>query len=776
MERFAADMVSNLYGNPHSGSASSQLSTKRIEDIRLRILQFFNADPEDFDIVFVANATAGVKLVMDAFRACEGGFIYGYHNFSHTSLVGVRENAKLSQCLGGEDVESWLTSSRPLVDGSDGNTIGLFSFPAQSNMDGRRLPLSWSGRVRQLMISGQQRVYTLLDAAALVSTSRLDLSDVDNSPDFTVVSFNKIFGFPNLGALIVRKESGKILQSRKYFGGGTVEMVVCMKEQWHAPKEQTLHEALEDGTLPIHSIVALDTAMKIHTELYESIEKVSQHTMFLARRLDEGLRSLRHANDENVCEMYTEQTAFSRSANNQGPTIAFNLKNSHGAWISNTEVEKLAAVRNIHIRTGGLCNPGGIASALNLAPWEMRKNFSAGFRCGNDNDIMASGKPTGVIRASLGAMSNITDVDSFLSFIREFYLEDNSPQLCHELVDQSSGLYVDSLTVYPIKSCGGFQVPRNTDWEVKKEGLAWDREWCLVHQGTGQALSQKRYPSMALIRPRIDFVAGLLLVKFHGEVPLGCETEIKIPLSADPTVYRSSDAYRSVSSRVCGDVIIAHTYSSKTVNSFFTEILGVPCSLARFPAGGAGSSARHAKAHMQRHQRTGSASTAQPSEFEAPPTPPDSDSEIPTRPILLSNESPILSINKSSIDALNEEIRKAGGKEASASVFRANIVIASSDPEAQQKPYSEDFWSSLKIGAQDFRMLGSCRRCHMICVDQETAIKDEEPFVTLAKTRRFEGKVFFGSHMCHVSRQAQTKEGQYPTIRVGDPVVKLMED
>jgi molybdenum cofactor sulfurtransferase len=58
----------------------------------------------------------------------------------------------------------------------------------------------------------------------------------------------------------------------------------------------------------------------------------------------------------------------------------------------------------------------------------------------------------------------------------------------------------------------------------------------------------------------------------------------------------------------------------------------------------------------------------------------------------------------------------------------------------------------------------------MICIDQDTAVKNEEPFVTLAKTRRFDGKIFFGSHMCHISSISPTKEGQYPTIRVGDLV------
>jgi len=74
MERFMTDMMSNLYGNPHSASPSSQLSANRIEDTRPRILQLFKADPEGFDVGFVANATACIKLVMDAFRDQEGGF------------------------------------------------------------------------------------------------------------------------------------------------------------------------------------------------------------------------------------------------------------------------------------------------------------------------------------------------------------------------------------------------------------------------------------------------------------------------------------------------------------------------------------------------------------------------------------------------------------------------------------------------------------------------------------------------------------------------------
>jgi molybdenum cofactor sulfurtransferase len=64
MERFHADMMDNLYGNPHSASPSSQQSTQSVEDARLELLRFLKADPEEYDLVFTANATAAIKLVL----------------------------------------------------------------------------------------------------------------------------------------------------------------------------------------------------------------------------------------------------------------------------------------------------------------------------------------------------------------------------------------------------------------------------------------------------------------------------------------------------------------------------------------------------------------------------------------------------------------------------------------------------------------------------------------------------------------------------------------
>lgn len=741
--------MANLHGNPHSMSPSSQASTILVERVRLNLLRFLHADPDHFDVVFVANATAAIKLVADTFRDLPGGFWYGYHRDAHTSLVGARELARSHRCFETDrEVDDWV-KSRTKVE-----SAGLFAYPAQSNMNGRRLPLRWNHELRQAEdITNKGRIFTLLDAAALVSTSPLDLSNSKQAPDFTVLSLYKIFGFPDLGALIVRKDAGWVFQHRKYFGGGTVDMVLSLKEQWHAKKVDSIHSQLEDGTLPIHSIIALDSAFTVHTELFQSLARVARHTGYLADRLHRRLMELKHGNGRPLVKVYKDDASHYKDSCSQGPVISFNLLTDDDAVVSTNEFEKLASIRIIHIRTGGLCNPGGIASALSLQPWEIRKNHGAGHKCGTENDIV-DGNPTGMIRASLGAMSTTSDVDSFLEFLKEFFLNvDDNTQRGNAGFEGESGneLIVESLTVYPIKSCAGWQVPFDTPWLVRPEGLAWDREWCLLHQGTNKVLSQKRYPKMALIKPSLDFDQGLLRIRLTDPHNPRAE-EIKVPLSFDPRPFESTEKTQPRTADVCGDTFEPRLYASTSLARCLSDFLGVSCQLARFPPmGSAGTSTRHTKAHLKASHDTER-----------------------KRPILLSNESPILTINRSSLNRLNEIIKADFGKAASPSVFRANIVLAEpwNTPSGFEQPYAEDSWTRMQIGQETFEFLGGCRRCQMVSVDQTTAEKNEQPFVTLAKTRRFGGKVLFGVHTCLLPRSGRSSA----TIRVGDTVKTFTGD
>ena len=427
LDDFHKDMTSNLYGNPHSASRPSALAGHRIDAIREKALRFFKADPQDWDLVFTANATASMKLVIECMRDAASTtntpLWVGHHKDAHTSLVGMRELAKTHRCFDNDvQVEKWIESGGR--GGPRSRELGLFAYPGQSNMTGRRLPLDWSGRIRRQL--HRCEIYTLLDAAALASTAAIDLSNESAAPDFVALSFYKIFGYPDLGALLVRKRSSHILESRRYFGGGTVDMVVAVHDTWHAKKEGALHNRLEDGTLPFHNIFALDHAIDVHQRLYgpEPMKFISRHSVKLAKNLYSSLASLRHANGLPVAIIYKDPTAVYGNAVLQGATIAFNLRRADGSTIGYEEVEKLADEHNIYVRSGSLCNPGGVATYLSWNPSEMRAAYANGHRCSHPVQTMA-GKATGVVRVSLGGMSTARDVQTFLDFVKRYYVNED---------------------------------------------------------------------------------------------------------------------------------------------------------------------------------------------------------------------------------------------------------------------------------------------------------------------------------------------------------------
>lgn len=142
MEAFSKQMQSLLLANPHSALVSKpNVSHQIVEETRRKVLGLFKADPKRFDIVFVANATAGIKLVAEAFSGYSQGFDYYYHRDCHTSLVGVRELARRSHCfLSDNGVEEWIQGGDETTERDSHGRPTLFSYPAQSNMNGRRNP------------------------------------------------------------------------------------------------------------------------------------------------------------------------------------------------------------------------------------------------------------------------------------------------------------------------------------------------------------------------------------------------------------------------------------------------------------------------------------------------------------------------------------------------------------------------------------------------------------------------------------------------------------
>lgn len=282
-------------------------------------------------------------------------------------------------------------------------------------------------------------VYTLLDAAAYVSTTQLDLSNVETAPDFVALSFYKIFGFPNLGALLVKKSASSVLTSRKFFGGGTVEMVIAVNDSWHS-KKKPIHSRLEDGTLPFTSIFALDLAIDTHRKLYgpAPMKYISMHTSRLIKKLYDQMIALRHSNNVPVVRVYKDPSSIYGESHLQGATIAFNIQKAAGGLVSFMDFEKEADRKGIYVRSGSLCNPGGLATSLQWSPKELRDAYAEGHKC-SEPLAEVFGKAIGVVRVSLGAMSNEEDCERLVQFIKETYIDrvysENGPIVLPEYIE-----------------------------------------------------------------------------------------------------------------------------------------------------------------------------------------------------------------------------------------------------------------------------------------------------------------------------------------------------
>ncbi|KAL9251973.1 Molybdenum cofactor sulfurase-like protein [Drosera capensis] len=533
MEAVFRDLTSNLYGNPHSRSDSSMATANIVRECRQKVLDYFNASAKEYKCIFTSGATAALKLVGETFPwSSQSCFTYTMDN--HNSVIGLREyalnhDASVSAIELEETVDHTLPSkNRPSIKISQhpllgrkgtklrekdftgncfvnwiiaypfrnaGKAFHLFAFPSECNFSGAKFSLDLVRTVKEQSEGNfgdlpfrKGRWFVLIDAAKGCTTDPPDLSKFP--ADFVVMSFYKLFGYPTgLGALLVRSEATKLMK-KTYFSGGTVEASIADMD--YVKYRDTAEELFEDGTASFLSIVSIRHGFNLLNTL--TVSAVSRHIASLATYLRRTLLGLKHDTGARACVLYGGNVS-----SKMGSIISFNLKRSDGSWIGYHEVEKLASLSGIQLRTGCFCNPGACARYLGLSHLELLSNIEAGHVCWDDNDII-NGKPTGAVRVSFGYMSTFEDAKTFVDFIVNSFV--SIPSLVRHGVC--------------LEKCSRSVV-----------GLLYDREWLLKSHG-GEILTQKRVPDLSLIKTYIDLNSGVLMVespRCTGKLKINLESE-----------------------------------------------------------------------------------------------------------------------------------------------------------------------------------------------------------------------------------------------------------
>jgi len=407
-----AQMLSEeVLGNPHSVNPSSTEMTRRVEQARTAVLEYFNG-ADEYTAIFTLNASGALKLVGESYPFAPGGRLL-LTTDNHNSVNGIREFAR----RGGASV-SYAPLTRPdlridmpamegLLAEADGAQANLMAFPAQSNFSGVKHPLALVASARA---AGW---HVLLDAAAFVPTNRLDLRAV--SPDFVVMSFYKMFGYPTgVGCLLVRNETLKSLH-RPWFGGGTVNFATVQGRMHVLSGGEA---GFEDGTLNYLSIPAVEIGLK-HLQKV-GMETIQTRVHCLTEWLIAQLLALRHGNGRPMVRLYGPATMSQR-----GGTVTLNLYDPQGHLVDYRRIEELAAQQNISLRTGCFCNPGAGETAEDLSEDDMRAGIAeagANINLQRFLHVMQErgGKSAGAIRVSMGLASNFADVERFITFVTGF--------------------------------------------------------------------------------------------------------------------------------------------------------------------------------------------------------------------------------------------------------------------------------------------------------------------------------------------------------------------
>ncbi len=397
----------SVLGNPHSLNPTSKAATDLMEQCRAAVLRFFNADPQEYEAIFTTNASGALKLVGEAYPFdADGHYLLTFDN--HNSVNGIREYARARHTtityipLELPDLRVDETQLAGYLSKANPQSHNLFAYPAQSNFSGVQHPLEW------IAAAQSQGWDVLLDAAAFVPTNRLDLGQVH--PDFVDLSFYKMFGYPTgVGCLLARREALAKLR-RPWFSGGTVIMASINIDS-HKLAEGPA--AFEDGTVNYLSLPAVEIGLH-HLDSI-GIDIIHERVRCLTGWLIDQLLALQHSNGKPLVQLYGPPNTTMR-----GGALAFNFYGADSQLLNHFAINHHANSRQISLRTGAFCNPGGGEIALGLASDQHLECIHPEDDSLIDFSLVFDEREMGALRVSLGLVSNVADIQHLIEFAQSF--------------------------------------------------------------------------------------------------------------------------------------------------------------------------------------------------------------------------------------------------------------------------------------------------------------------------------------------------------------------
>jgi uncharacterized protein len=277
---------------------------------------------------------------------------------------------------------------------------------------------------------------------------------------------------------------------------------------------------------------------------------------------------------------------------------------------------------------------------------------------------------------------------------------------------------IQSLFVYPVKSCAGVQV---NEAILTETGLEFDRAWMVVDE-QGEFVTQRELPRMCLIQPTLK----------HYEMVLRAPGMLALHIALDKVEQpcRASVWGQDCAAYDMGDVAA----------QWFTDFLA-----QELPKGTSAMKLRMVRFDPE-HERASNKKW--------------------TKDVVALNQFsdgyPILVLSEAAVTELNARLAKQGHAAVTVQRFRPNIVLAG------MEAHDEDQVTAMHIttaeGSVELALVKPCPRCPVPNVNPVTAVPSPEVGDTLQGYRqdaRLDGAVTFGMNAITVTGFEQVlKVGQ----------------
>ncbi|CAO3663158.1 unnamed protein product [Rhizopus stolonifer] len=284
---------------------------------------------------------------------------------------------------------------------------------------------------------------------------------------------------------------------------------------------------------------------------------------------------------------------------------------------------------------------------------------------------------------------------------------------------------VENINIYPIKSCHGIQVE---ECQTGYLGVDYDRQFMMIEEDTNKFITQRKYPSLCLLYPKINIKKNVLTLTAQGQ------EDFELPLQQDLSQLPQ------LTIKLWKDTLVLFDLG-QGVADWLTQFLILHKD--------------HTDENDQDEVPRVRLVTIDPGVYSRPAHP-----NLPGVHLPLTDESPI---SMGCLTSL-EEINKTLENKIPMSRFRNNINISGT------VPWEEDHWLVVSIGEATFYIVQPTARCPIPNIDQDTGKKDAwcGPTDHLKKVRQFREEPGKGQFCCDVIPLTFGK------VRVGDNV-KVLE-